>query len=57
VLYKGRKSVCKGRISRQFLLILLRSRKILSFEARVLAKTVSASPDRISDVYECTTEK
>ncbi len=40
MLYKGRKSACEGRMSRQIWLILLRSRIILSFEARVLAKTV-----------------
>jgi hypothetical protein len=45
VLYKGRKSACEGRMSRRWL-ILLRSSKILSFEAR--GKTVS--PDNESAV-------
>ncbi len=40
MLYEGRRSACEGRMSRQIWLILLRSRKILSFEARVLAKAV-----------------
>jgi hypothetical protein len=36
----GRKSACEGCKSGLILLILLRSRKVLSFEARVLVKAV-----------------
>ncbi len=36
----GRKSACEGCKSGRILLILLRSRKVLSFEARVLVKAV-----------------
>ncbi len=40
MLYEGSKSACEGCRSRQNWLNLLRSFKIFSFEARVLAKTV-----------------
>jgi hypothetical protein len=36
----GRKSACEGCKSGRILLILLRSRKVFSFEARVLVKAV-----------------
>ncbi len=45
MLYKGHKSSCEGRMSQQIWLILLRSSRILSFEAidktvRVLVQTM-----------------
>jgi hypothetical protein len=49
---KGLKSACEGRISQQILLILLRSRKILSFEASFSKDCVSASPDNDESACE-----